>query len=212
MTLVPLPPDPFDADTDILAAGAQLYRVGNNQRPVDTFNPGLGKPTRFAFFGAPIVPVLYAADTAQAAVAETLLHDVPASGGYLNWDDYSRRVMGRLVVGRELHLASLRGLGLRRLRVTARQVTDTDASAYPHTVAWARAAHRSGFDGLAWTSSRCNDTRAVVLFGDRCADAVTQDPAFGRLFESGDGLDWLIDTCAPLHVEVLPPSPDGQWP
>lgn len=212
MTVVPPPPHPFEAATDTLITGTQLYRVSDNQWPVSAFNPGHGKPTRFAFFGNPAVPVLYAADTEQAALAESLLHDIPASGGHLTWDDYSRRVMGRLAVGRDLHLASLRGMGLRRLKVTAGQVTEADASEYPHTVAWARAAHRTGFDGLAWTSSRCNDARAVVLFGDRCADAIAQDPTFGRLFESGDGLDWLIDTCAPLHVEVLPPIPDGQWP
>jgi hypothetical protein len=203
---VPPPPDPFDADAEILDTGALLYRLGSNRRGIDEFNPGLGRATRFAFFGDPVVPVLYAADTEECAIAESLLHDVPATGGRLTYDAYADSVLGRLVVRRELRLASLRGLGLRRLGVSARQLTDTDASEYPMTVAWAAAGHEAGFDGLAWTSRLCNDSRAVVLFGDRCADAVEQDPTFGRLFESGPGLDWLIDTCAPLHVDVLPPS------
>ncbi|MGI8415599.1 MAG: RES domain-containing protein [Nakamurella sp.] len=203
---MPSPPVPFDADDDVLEADSLLYRVASNGRPITRFNPGVGSPTRFAFFGTPPVPVLYAADTAEAAFAESLLHDIPVSGGYLVYDSYSDSVMGRLIVGRDLRLASLRGLGLRRLGVEARQLTDTDASEYPHPVAWAKAAHGHGFDGLAWTSRRCNDARAVVLFGDRCADAIVQDETFGRFFQSGQGLDWLIDACAPLHVDVLPPT------
>jgi RES domain-containing protein len=203
---VPPPPEPFDADTETLDAGARLYRVGSNRRGIAEFNPGVGSGTRFAFFGNPVVPVLYAADTEECALAESLLHDIPVTGGRLTYDTYADSVLGRLVVGRTLRLASLRGLGLRRLGVSADQVTDTPASEYPRTVAWAAAGHAAGFDGLAWTSRLCNDARAVVLFGDRCGDAVSQDPTFGRLFESGPGLDWLIDTCAPLHVDVLPPG------
>lgn len=201
------PPDPFDAADDPLPVGQRLYRVHNNVRTVTEFNPGIGSRTRFAFFGDPVVPVLYAADTEQAALAESLLHDIPATGGALPYGRYADTVMGLLTVTRELHLASLRGLGLRRLRAEAREVTDTDASEYRHTVRWAQAAHAAGFDGLAWTSRKCNDTRAVVLFGDRCDGAVTQDVTFARIFQSGPGLDWLISTCDPLHVDVLPPAP-----
>lgn len=103
-------------------------------------------------------------------------------------------------------LSALRGLGLRRLNVEARQVTHTDGSEYPRTVRWAQAVHAAGYDGLAWTSRRCDDTRAVVSFGDRCGGTVTQDPSFARIFQSGPGPDWLIAICAPLHVDVMPPS------
>jgi hypothetical protein len=201
----PPPPDPFDAAEEVLGAGEMLYRVGNHRRPLPAFNPGFGSGSRFAFFGDPVVPVLYAADTETAALAETLLHDVPASGGLLTSDAYTQVVMGRLTITRKLRLASLRGLGLRRLGVEARQLTDTPSSEYPRTVRWAEAAHRAGFDGLTWTSRLCNDARAVVLFGDRAGDAVAQDPTFGRYFHAGPGLDWLIDVCAPLRVDVLPP-------
>ncbi|WP_158548073.1 RES family NAD+ phosphorylase [Desertihabitans brevis] len=203
----PPPPDPFDAAEEVLTAGTALYRVGSTRRPLHTFNPGVGSGSRFAFFGDPPVPVLYAADTATAALTETLLHDIPVTGGLLTSDAYTQVVMGRLLITRDLRLASLRGLGLqRRLRVEASQLTDTPSSEYPRTVRWAEAAHRAGFDGLAWTSRLCNDSRAVVLFGDRAGDAVVQDVCFGRYFHAGPGLDWLIDTCAPLHVDVLPPS------
>jgi len=206
---VPDPPHPFDADDDLLRAGASAYRVYHNSRTVTAFNPGYGAPTRFAFFtgaGGKVVPVLYAAATPEAAVAESLLHDIPATGGLLPYARYADCVMGLLAVTRDLRLAKLRGTGLRRLRVEASELTDTDASEYARTARWAKAAYDAGFDGLSWTARKCNDARAIVLFGDRCADAVEQDPTFGRIFQTGPGLDWLISMCGPLHVDVLPPS------
>lgn len=202
---VPPPPEPFSADTETLERGSKLYRVHANRFTVDQFNPGHGAPTRFAFFGTPPVPVLYAAGTEAAALAESLLHDVPVTGGLLAHRLYLDKVMGRIDVTRHLHLASLRGLGLRKLGVQASDVTDTDADQYEYTVEWAAAAHAAGFDGVAWTSTRCNDSRAVVLFGDRCADAVRQDTRFARIFSTTDGLDWLATTCLPLKVRVLAP-------
>lgn len=207
MVTAGLPPEPFDAAEEILPTGQHLYRVHSNTRQVTEFNPGIGSRTRFGFFGDPIVPVLYAADTPQAALAESLLHDIPTEGGALPYSRYADAVMGRLTTTRDLRLASLRGLGLRRLKTEASLVTDTDASHYPRTVLWAQAAHQAGFDGVAWTSRKCNDTRAIVLFGDRCAPDIDHDPTFARIFQTGPGLDWLITTCEPLHIDVLPPTP-----
>lgn len=209
MSVVPDPPHRFEAETDVLHNGDRAYRVHGNTRTVTDFNPGYGRPTRFAFFagsnGQP-VPVLYAAATQEAAVAESLLHDIPNTGGVLPYARYADTVMGLLTITRDLELAKLRGTGLRRLKIEATELTDTDASEYARTVQWARAAHDAGFDGLSWTSRKCNDAQAIALFGDRCIGAVEQDPTFGRIFQSGLGLDWLISMCDPLHVDVLPPS------
>lgn len=198
------PPQPFAPQTTTLDAGAQLYRVFTAVpgRSAAAFNPGVGAPTRFAFFGDPVVPVLHAAAAEQAAVAETLLHDIPASGGVLPHEAYARSVMARLTVTRPLALGVLHGLGLRRLRATA-ELTAGGASSYPRTVRWAHAAHTAGLDGLVWMSRLCNDTKTYVFFGDRCADAFVQDTSFGRLFATGADQLWLIDLCAPLYVDVL---------
>jgi len=103
--------------------------------------------------------VLYAAATGEAAVAETLLHEVLASGGLLPYDAYARTVMARLTVTRpvKVKLGVLHG----------------------------------------------NDAKAYVFFGDRCEGAFIQDATFGRLFAIGTDQLWLIDLCAPLHVDVL---------
>jgi len=203
--VTPVPPNPFNPQTATLDVGTQLYRVftAAEGRTAATFNPGFGAPTRFAFFGTPVIPVLYAAATEEAAVAETLLHDIPVSGGILPYDKYARTVMARLQVARPVRVGILHGLGLRQLKVTAADLTASGAETYPETVKWAQAAHDAEFDGLVWMSRLCNDAKAYVFFADRCDDAFIQDSTFGRLFATGADQLWLIDLCAPLHVDVL---------
>jgi len=200
-----VPPQPFTPQTATLGVGAQLYRVFSaaKGRTATTFNPGAGAPTRFAFFGTPVVPIMYAAAAEDAAVAETLFHDIPVAGGTLPYDKYARAVMARLEVTRPIKVGVLHGLGLRKLKVTAAEVTASAADTYPDTVAWAKAAHAAGLDGLVWMSRLCNDAKSYVFFGDRCGDAFTQDSTFGRIFATGADQLWLIDFGAPIHIDVL---------
>lgn len=203
--MTPVPPTPFKPQTATLDPGTRLYRVFTavEGRSATTFNPGFGSPTRFAFFGDPVIPVLYAAATQEAAVAETLLHDIPVDGGILPYDTYARTVMARLEVAHPIRVGVLHGLGLRRLKVSAAELTASGAESYPETVKWAQAAHDAQLDGLVWMSRLCNDAKVYVFFGDRCEGAVVQDSTFGRLFATGADQLWLIDLCAPLQVDVL---------
>lgn len=93
---VPDPPDPFDPLTEQLPAGSRIYRMftAAPDRQVTTFNPGMSGPHRFSFFGNPPVPVLYGAQTEVAALCESLLHDVPLTGGRLLPEQYQRCVAG----------------------------------------------------------------------------------------------------------------------
>lgn len=197
------PPTPFKPDIENLPTEHLLYRVFTNVRPPTVFNPGEGAPTRFSFFGQPKVPIMYAAATEEAAIAETLLHNIPVDGGALPYDDYSEKALARLKVTRDLRLAALQGMGLRRLKVSPEDVTSSPASTYPDTVHWAEAAHGIGVDGMVWMSRLCNNSKAYVFFGDKCADAFAQDPSHARIFASPADQVWLIDLCAPLHIDVL---------
>lgn len=201
--MVKAPPNPFKPAIEKLPAGHLLYRVFTAARKPAEFNPGIGAPTRFGFFGKPVVPIMYAADTEDAAIAETLLHDIPVEGGALPYDKYSSKALALLKVTRELRLANLHGMGLRRLKARADEVTSSPASSYPDTVRWAEAAHATGVDGMVWMSRLCNDAKAYVFFGDKCADAFAQDPSHARIFASPADQMWLIDLCAPLHIDVL---------
>lgn len=190
-----------------LLAGEVLYRLFSNTsgRLANEFNPGKGKQTRFAFFGDPLVPVLYAAGGEESAVAETLLHDVPISGGALRPDDYLDKVMGRLTVQRRLRLVSFMGMGtgLRALGVDAADLTMTESDRYAETVEWSAAAHEAGFDGIVWMSRQCNTERAYMFFGDRVAASdVEIDTGFARAFALPDDVDWLTRMCLPLRVAI----------
>ena len=197
------PPKPFKPAIETLPKGHRLYRVFTNARLATEFNPGIGAATRFGFFGKPVVPIMYAADTEEAAIAETLLHAIPVEGGNLLWDNYSRKALALLEVTSELRLAVLHGMKLRQLGVGPEDVTSSPASSYPATVTWAEAAHRCGVDGMVWMSRLCNNSKAYVFFGDRCADAFAQDTSHARIFASPADQTWLIDFCAPLHIDVL---------
>lgn len=203
------PPDPFEPLLEVLSAGSIVYRVHKNTRLGNEFNPGVGGQSRFAFFGSPAVPMLYAAATEEAAVSETILHDVPIHGGRVVKGQYSALVLSKLVTTRDLRLVQFHGLGLRALRTEAKHLTDTERDAYPRTVRWAEAAHGwndegTSADGVVWMSRRCNSDRAFVFFGDRVdrSDFVVASDA-GRAFNLVNDLAWLADLCAPLHIDVV---------
>lgn len=207
---IPDPPDPFDALEHVLPAGSELHRV-HGSFPAGAFNPGKGGPTRFAPFqstsdpAAGSVPTLYAAQTAEAAVCESLLHDVPLEGGRLGQARYRGRRESTLVLKRDVQLAMLMGHGLRRLGVAQQNLTATDGDVYDRTVLWAQAAHAAGFEGLAWMSARENTAQAYVLFGDRVAetDLVETAGGLGPFDRPSSGFRWLSAFCSLVKVEVL---------
>lgn len=208
--LIPEPPDPFDALEHVLVAGTEVHRV-HGPLPATAFNPGRGGPTRFAPFenatdpAAGIVPTLYAAETAAAAVCETLLHDVPLAGGRLNQATYRGRRETALSLRRDVRLAMLMGPGLRRLRVAPQHLTATDGDVYKQTVLWAQAAHAAGFEGIAWMSARENTAQAYLFFGDRVSatDLAEIPGGLGSFDRTESGFRWLSAYCALVKVEVL---------
>ena len=204
---VPVPPEPFEPLIETWPAGTNLYRVHSDRGEANAFNIGPKPRTRFAFFGDPEVPVLYAGATEVTAVAETILHDVPLTGGRVESPAYLSRQSTCLRPRRDLRLAQFHSGGLRRLGIEARNLTDTAASQYDRTVAWAQAAHAStDVDGLVWMSRRWNSSKSIVLFGDRVSrDDLVVDAGYGRVFALPGDFDWLFDLCRTVGVSVAPP-------
>lgn len=203
-----VPGKPFTPEEYVLESGAQLYRVFNNGRMggVTEFNPGFGAASRFAFFGVPKIPVLYAADTEEAAICESILHDVPPGPARVLYDSIADKICASLAPSRDLRLVSLMGDGLRKLQTESHLVTATPASQYRHTVRWAEAAHQAGFDGLVWMSNRRNTDRTYVFFGDKVGNGDFMAlPGQGRIFAAGKDFDWLADYLAGLNIDILIP-------
>lgn len=205
--VTPDPPVPFEPRTIVMPRLTGMYRLHDNKYRTNEFNPGPKGAGRFHFFGAPPVWVLYTASTEAAAVAETLLRNIPAAGGHISYGDYQSKVMAAMEIKREVRLASFLGTDLRALRVTPEQLTTTPGENYPQTRKWAEAAHAAGFDGIAWMSRQDNSGRAYMFFGDRVTENDFEVvPGSGRIFAVGPDRDWLTDLCAPMHIEVLPGS------
>lgn len=194
---------------ETLPAGSRLSRVHWGRYGVGDYNPGptpATANTRFAFFGNPPVPVLYAAETDDAALAEVFLHDVPIAGGRIDERLVRQRVLSSVVSTRDLHLAAFHGEGFRRIGTAAADITRTSPRRYRDTVPWAAAAHAAGFDGLVWMSHRHDSARSYVFFrrggahGDHGDfDAV---PGSGRAFAFDRELDWLTRKLMPLNVRI----------
>jgi len=53
-------------------------------------------------------------------------------------------------------------------------------------------------------SHQLNGNQACVVFGDRVPEDDLSTTAQLAL-DSPAGFDWLVDTCAPMKVDVLPP-------
>jgi hypothetical protein len=153
-----------------------------------------------------MVPVLYLAETREAALAETLLRDIPLGApAALARSAYEGAVLAGLRLSRSMRIAEFFGLGLRELGIEATQLTDTPMDNYPQTRTWAQAAWAAGLDGIGWMSKRDNSARAYMLFGDRVQERDLEIVAgSGLVFAGGDGFGWLAATCAPLKIDVMP--------
>jgi len=129
---------------------------------------------RFHFFKSAdgvVVPVLYGAETVDAAIAEVVFRNVPVRGAMRSVavNALTELVITSVTPKRDLALIELFGHGLRRLEVMAEELTSTDSRDYPRTVAWAERLYKSAprADGLVWMSRQFNAAQALMLFGDR---------------------------------------------
>jgi hypothetical protein len=149
---------------------------------------------RFHFFeGADsvVVPVLYGAESVDAAIAEVLFRNVPVRGPrFIRMGDLSSLGISLITPKRDLALIELFGHGLRRLEVTAEQLTSTVTAEYPQTVAWAQRLHGSNrrAEGLVWMSRQFNAAQALLLFGDRVQESAL-DCSEPQELSAGNGFE-----------------------
>ena len=169
------PPETL-ADPNIvtLRASALLHRVHDRDYAANDFNPCKGSPTRFAptnDAAVNCVPSLYAADTLEAAIHETVFHDIPVRSKRKTIPRtlVQSRAHGQLEVLRDLCLVSLRGPDLRQWRLSRHSLIATSPKDYPATAQWASAIHHQFpyVEGLIWTSNQCDPATAYLFFGDR---------------------------------------------
>jgi len=182
---VPSPPDEPVLAVYRWEADRPLLRVADDRFGATEFNPCQGEPTRFAplVVDGECVPTLYAAETLDAVLMESVFHDVvldrpDGDSPEVYLADLATVRRSTIASRRDLRLGRLDDDALEALGLGREDLIDTDADSYPETVRWAQHAHRYGtsdgepLDGLIWCSRRAAQglgTRdlAVVLFGDR---------------------------------------------
>ncbi|MCR6727830.1 RES family NAD+ phosphorylase [Agrobacterium fabrum] len=171
------PPSPFPAsNSHEIKAGTRVHRVHDKRFGSCTFNPGKGRPSRFAplFLGSNAIPTQYLATDYECAVQETIFHDVPFDEPTktVGVDNIKPLAHSVIELKHDFVLVPLFAPDLARWGVSRADLIDTTAADYHITVQWALAIHQSRRDahGLIWTSKRCDPQQAVLLFGDRVAE------------------------------------------
>ena len=152
-----------------------------------------------------LVPSLYGADSADAAIAETLFHELPISATpkHLARVLVNRYALATLRPRRELELVQLHGHGVHRLGVTHGTLIECGPSDYPATAAWGQAAydHESRTDGIVWISRQFPGGRSLLLFGDRCGGAL--ELVAGSELPLGYGRGFAVVCAAALKAGVV---------
>jgi hypothetical protein len=173
--MTPAHPDPFPAfNMAPLKAGTELYRFHDPTFDGSAYNPCKGGLTRFAPLRLPsgdCLPTLYAATTLEAAVWESLFHDVPHTAGpkSVRLNKVTSRTLSILKLKHEMIVAPLHAPDLHRIGLGRADLIETLPTAYAETARWAEAFHRGNASvaGLQWTSRRCDPEQAFVFFEDR---------------------------------------------
>lgn len=169
------PPIPLSSPNYVtLKKGTRIERVHNSSFAANAFNPCKGNPTRFAPIhdaSGACVPSLYAGDTFEAAVFETIFHDIVARARRkkVPLKKVTDSAQGRLEVLRNLKLVSLREPDLKAWRIKRNQLISSSPKLYADTAKWAEAIHHQFADaeGLEWTSNQCDPATSYLFFGDR---------------------------------------------
>lgn len=170
--IVPKPPNAFPTHVTELSVGALLWRIHAQDRAGDTFNPGFGA-TRFAPIGPKRkrVPTAYAADGFEAAVYETIFHDLDPAQAFKTYPLTALADVRCSVLRIEnpLALRSFLAPDLMKLGVARTQLIDTPAREFPDTRKWSAALHRkdAATHGMVWESRAYPSSLAMMLFGDR---------------------------------------------
>jgi hypothetical protein len=170
--IVPKPPAAFPTHVTDLPVGAVLWRIHAESLAGDTFNPGFGF-SRFAPIG-PVrkrVPTAYAANEFEAAVYETIFHDLNPAQPFKTYT-LSKLADVRcsvLRIASPLALRSFLAPDLMKLGVARNQLIDTSSREFPDTRRWSAAMHRkdTGTHGMVWESRAYPSSLAMMFFGDR---------------------------------------------
>jgi len=178
---------------DTVPAGKRLWRIHRQDTAALAFSTRIPTALTGGRFDCTDDSwgVLYAADSFEGAVAETILRTTPlvdVGERVVPFAQVRGRVVSVLELPRDLRVASLHGADAAAVG-QGPWLTKCDAVDYPLTRMWARAIHDcdESLDGLVWRARFDEDRLSYAIWSDRCSDlpaAVTTIP-----IDSGEGLE-----------------------
>jgi hypothetical protein len=152
---------PFDA-----ATGKYAPTTFNNSGKANArFSPLLDA-------GGLVVPSIYAADSLEGALMESVLHNVPfPSTGYqhdFRLDRLSTYHVSQISTTQTLSLVDLTTPGLQAMGLLPSDLFESNKRDYPRTRQWAAwfRAQCPAAHGLYWISRRYNEAAVMVLWAD----------------------------------------------
>ncbi|MGB3336945.1 MAG: RES family NAD+ phosphorylase [Devosia sp.] len=209
MIAIPTPPAGLTCHPFEIVAGKELVRMHDAARAGTVFNPGFGK-SRFAPFAdmaGASVPTAYAATTFDCAAFEYVFHDINPAAAFKTVPFGALNGIGVSMISptRNLKLASFFEIDLNGFGLTRGQLIDTPASTYSDTAAWAKAVHAlaDGFDGMIWTSRKCDPDLAMIIFGDRVVTGDLELMSTGRLTHSAEYLSRLHELGKRAGIDIV---------
>lgn len=138
-----------------------------------TFSQGSGN-ARFSPLKPPgreAIATYYVADSVEAALVESVLHDVVlgVKGVKVGLDLLEHQHLATVKLTKNLRLVSFQSVDLNPLGLTREQLIASLPVDYPHTRRWAQAAFDAcpKAQGLIWTSRRDDRARCLMLFQER---------------------------------------------
>lgn len=209
MTTVPPPPAGLTCFAYEIAAGTELVRMHDAVRAGTVFDPGFGR-SRFAPINdvhGTSVPTAYAATTFDCAAFEYVFHDIDPAAAFktVAFSALDRIGVSVLSPTRTLRLAAFFEIDLNKFGLTRGHLIDTPPGTYEDTATWAAAVHASAdrFDGMVWTSRKCDPDLAMVLFGDRVLAGDLDLVSTGRLTYSAEHLGRLHELGGRAGIRIV---------
>jgi hypothetical protein len=213
MAKTPSPLEPgesLDATLIEWGGGKTLHRVHHERYRGNAFNPSRRGNARFSPItdrSGDVIPTLYAANTLNGALMETVFHNVSYKPGF-KWLPLSildGQVCSTLTLKRDLLLIDLGTIALHKLGIKRTHLIDTTAAHYPRTRRWAQALYEQfpKAQGLRWTSRQDDHAHAVLLFGSRVRPSdLSAEPDPMRLIVDGEAILPVLDLAVRLGVTL----------
>ncbi|MFS8057028.1 RES family NAD+ phosphorylase [Rhizobium sp. BR 317] len=204
------PPSQFPAsNSHEIKAGTKFHRVHDQRFDSCAFNPGMGRPSRFAplLLGGHPIPTQYLATDFECTVHETIFHDVPIEESHKTVGADNIKPLAHSVVQlkRDIILVPLFTPDLAKWRIGRADLVDTTAASYAITAQWALAIHqnRPDIDGLIWTSKRCDPQQALLLFGDRVSQSNLTEVSKISIYSNVEEMRQIVGFAARVDITIV---------